>query len=458
MVRVADRATVKASLEGVETAVDRLCSLSLDALSETDLLAVADRLEAVARRSAAIDHRIVARLAAVPPRELGARSTAEVLSRRLRISRREAKARIADAHVVGPRQAMSGEALEPVLPNVAAGVAEGVIGAEHVAVIRKFFDHLPSGVDVETRQAAEADLAAFAGGLTPEQLHQASDRMMMLLDPDGSLSEGDRHRKRSITIGKQGFDGMSPISGWLSPELRAMFDAVLAKLAAPGMCHPDHEHPTVNGTPTEEQITADLRSPGQRHHDAIGVVLREVLSSPKLGKHHGLPITVVISTTLQELESASGFAVTGGGAMLPMSDVIRMARHAHHYLAVFDKCTNVPLYLGRSRRTASPGQRLVLFSRDRGCTFPGCTVAGYWAEVHHVAEWHRDEGGTDVHTMTLACPGDHRLVGQGGWDTRMTDNGRVEWIPPPHLDAGGPRTNQYHHPDRMLKDVEPDIE
>ena len=57
-----------------------------------------------------------------------------------------------------------------------------------------------------------------------------------------------------------------------------------------------------------------------------------------------------------------GHAVTGGGTLLPMSEVIRQASAAHHYLAVFDDHTECPLYLGRSRRLASAAQRIVLYA------------------------------------------------------------------------------------------------
>jgi Domain of unknown function (DUF222) len=85
-----------------------------------------------------------------------------------------------------------------------------------------------------------------------------------------------------------------------------------------------------------------------------------------LGRHNGLPVTIIVSTTLRELESARGSAVTAGGTLLPMADVIRMATHAHHYLTIFDKGTGESLYLGRTRRCASPGQRIMLLSTDRG--------------------------------------------------------------------------------------------
>ncbi|WP_264035279.1 hypothetical protein, partial [Mycobacterium lacus] len=30
------------------------------------------------------------------------------------------------------------------------------------------------------------------------------------------------------------------------------------------------------------------------------------------------------------------------------------------------------------------------------------------------------------------------------------------WIPPPHLDHGQPRTNSYHHPEKLLVDEDED--
>ena len=29
-------------------------------------------------------------------------------------------------------------------------------------------------------------------------------------------------------------------------------------------------------------------------------------------------------------------------------------------------------------------------------------------------------------------------------------DGTTEWIPPPHLDHGQPRTNTFHHPEKLL--------
>ncbi len=240
------------------------------------------------------------------------------------------------------------------------------------------------------------------------------------------------------------------ISGLLTPELRATIEAVLAKLAAPGACNPDDQTPVVDDTPDADAVRRDTRSQAQRHHDGLLAGLRGLLASGELGQHRGLPVTVVVSTTLKELEAATGKGVTGGGSRVPMSDLIRMASNAHHYLALFDGAK--PLALYHTKRLASPAQRIMLYAKDRGCSRPGCDAPAYHSEVHHVTPWtttHR----TDINDLTLACGPDNRLV-EKGWKTRKNAKGDTEWLPPAHLDHGQPRINRYHHPEKIL--CEPD--
>jgi hypothetical protein len=281
--------------------------------------------------------------------------------------------------------------------------------------------------------------------------------LALLLNQDGELpDDAERARRRYLTIDKQGVDGMSRIHGLLDPQARATIDAVFAKLAAPGMCNPDDEAPCVDGAPSDALVKGDARSPGQRNHDALTAMGRAVLASEELGKHNGLPATIIVTAALQDLQSAAGVGVTAGGTLLPMRDVITLASQSNHYLVIYDKHTREPLYCGRAKRFATPGQRVVLHALDGGCTRPGCTAQAYWCQVHHVDGWASDDGPTDVNKLTLACGPDNRLVEQGGWTTRKRKDGRTEWIPPPHLDTGQSRVNDYHHPERYL--VDPDDE
>lgn len=460
--RTPDTEAVMAALDELEVAWDKFASLPVHALGAIQVLEVLDRLETHRRRQPAAEHALVVHLQSqATAREMGAKSWRVVLSSRLGISGSDAGRRIAEAAQLGARRAVTGEPLEPELPGTAAAQARGEIGTEHVTVIRDFMDSLPSDVDPGTRTAAESQLGGLAGGLTPEGLRRAARQLMGYLDQDGTIDdEGEHARKRGLTLGRQELDGMSRITGWIDPELRATLDAVFAKLAAAGYCNPDDANPCVDGVPSQDQVTGDSRTAAQRNHDALRTMCRAMLASGKLGQHNGLPVTVVATATLADLTAAAGRAHTGGGTQLPIPTLIRMAADAHPYLALFHSAREIQLYYGRTRRTASPGQRLVLHALERGCTKPDCTAPPYHCQVHHAERDWQHGGNTDIDELTLACGCDNRLVDgtPTGWTTRKrkSDN-RTEWIPPPQLDRGQNRVNLYHHPEEVLRpdDEEP---
>ena len=233
----------------VDAAWERLAGCKFDALVTGERLALLERLEVQRRRQPAAEHELVNQLRAqATAAELGGR-LAHALADRLRISRAEARRRIGAAEQLGSRTALSGAPMEPVLAATAAAQRAGRIGAEQVGVIRSFVQRLPGWVDVGTRELAEAQLVGLAAGFRPEQVARAAERLAMLLDPDGDYCDEDRARRRGITLGGQGVDGMSSIRGWLTPQLRAGLEAVWAKWAAPGMCNPDDQLPAVDGTP-----------------------------------------------------------------------------------------------------------------------------------------------------------------------------------------------------------------
>ncbi|MEZ0355617.1 HNH endonuclease signature motif containing protein [Mycobacterium sp. SA01] len=442
-------------LDDVLIAWDKAAAQSATDIPAPELLAVLERVERLRRLLPAMEHTVLTQLQSQTSAvDIGAKSWRAVLTHRLGISSADATRRLSDAAELGPRQSLTGEALPPALPATAAAQGRGEIGADHVSVIRSFMDHLPAAVDGATREHAEAQLGGLAGGLTPEALRKLAHQLMAMINQDGILDdERDQARKRGIVVGPQQVDGMSRISGWADPELRAALDATNAKLAAPGYCNPDDETPCVDGTPSERQITGDMRSGAQRTHDALKTVCMAMLSSGQLGQHNGLPVTIVATTTLEQLTSAAGLAHTGGGTYLPMSTVIRLAARAHPYLTVFESPREIKLYYGRTRRTASPGQRLALYAIERGCTKPGCTAPAYHSQVHHAVHDFALGGNTDINELTLACGCDNRMVHTGptGWTTRKRrrDN-KTEWIPPPHLDRGQTRINLYHHPEVLL--------
>jgi hypothetical protein len=439
---------VSDALGALDAAAEVAGALDWDAMPASERLQVLDRLEAVSRRQTATSHDIVASLDRTDDGQLRP-LLPKVIADVLRISLAEARRRVRDAAQLGPRTTLTGERLPPELPSTAKAWHAGRLDRDHLRAIQSFVKELPGHVAPAEAQKAEAFLAEKAEELRPDQLEKVADKLAVTLNPDGTVTDDERARRRGFTwCGRQRPDGMSVGRLVATAQLRAELDAWFAKFAAPGMCNPDDQSPTVTGEPTQDVVDRDSRGYFQRNHDALSALVRGRLGDPTLGQHNGLPVTIIATATLDQLQSGAGHAVTASGAMLPISDLIRMARHAYHYLAIFDSHSSRPLYLGRSKRIATGDQRIVLHGKDRGCTAPGCDVPGYLCEVHHVDEW-SDGGETNVDRLTFACGPHHRLIKPGGWRTRKRKDGNTEWLPPPQLPLRG-GTNSFHHPERLL--------
>jgi hypothetical protein len=432
----------------LDAAVEAVGALDWDSLSTRDRLAALDRLETARRRQFASSHTIVGSLDRNDHGEIGA-ILHKVIADVVRVSLTEARRRMRDAAQLSPRTTLSGQPMPAELPATAKAWDAGLLDGEHLRTIQTFIRDLPDHVPPCEVHKAEAFLAEKATELRPDQLRKVADRLAVTLNPDGKFSDEERALRRGfIWCGGQRADGMSVGKLIAGAQLRAELDAWFAKFAAPGMCNPDDQSPTVTGEPSQDVIDRDTRGHAQRQHDALSALVRGQLGDPKLGRHNGLPVTIIATATLDQLQTAAGHAVTAGGTLLPMGDIIRMAGHAYHYLAIFDSQTECPLYLGRTRRIASADQRIVLHAKDRGCTAPGCNVPGYLCEAHHVDEW-ADGGLTNIDRLTFACGPHHRLIKPGGWRTRKRKSGMTEWIPPPQLPLPG-GTNDYHHPEKFL--------
>jgi hypothetical protein len=131
-----------------------------------------------------------------------------------------------------------------------------------VKIIRKFFTKLPGFVDHDTREAAEAQLAELACGLGPDQLRKAAERLAMILDQDGDLSDADRAKRSYFIKSRQRADGMSEFRGSADPELAALLDAVFAKWAAPGCATPPTKPPVWTANPAPKRSEKTYARPG----------------------------------------------------------------------------------------------------------------------------------------------------------------------------------------------------
>lgn len=108
------------------------------------------------------------------------------------------------------------------------------------------------------------------------------------------------------------------------------------------------------------------------------------------------------------VEATTGTARIPGGPDLPPATAERLACDAQVQLLLSDTQHN-RLYLGRTRRLASPAQIAALTIRDHGrCQFPGCSHTHH-LHAHHIRPWWAG-GRTDIDNLVLLCGFHHRLL------------------------------------------------
>jgi hypothetical protein len=442
----AAREQIAALLDRIDAAYAELREVSSAEVGSVFRVQMAERLENQERTNRGLMYRVFGEIAD-PPDEAGyVATTRDALWARLRIPPNEIKHRMKVAARIRPRRQLSGPPSEPDLPAVASAVKAGAIGQDHLKAIVSAMDKLPSCVSVAERSDVERSLVREARKSDVDIVKNVARLIDEIFNPDGDYDEKDRERRRGMTLGQQGRDGMSRFNGWIDPETRCYVETVTAAVR-PGRHLPDG---TVQETPDE-------RSPAQRCHDGLKLGLKAGIASGGMGQHRGCAVTVIARTTLAELNQAAHAvtdpnvampppARTGGNTALPMRDLIRMAADAIHYLAVFADHSDRPLYLGRQKRIATADQRIICYARDGGCTRPDCVEPGYHSEVHHSPEWAAG-GATDADMLHFACGPDHKLVTDGHWQTEVTDTGRLAWT-----DGTAPaQINRVHHPDELLR-------
>ncbi len=424
-------AAARAELVAAE---QQLLAADLGALSGEQLLELLDVLEVDARRHSAVGCALIAELAdRGVAEEAGYTSAVVLLSERLRIGRREAAGRVRLAADLGPRRALTGERLPARFPWLADAVAEGTVSGRHAAVICTTIDRIPGRVADEQPELVaqvEPTLLGHARALDPDRLAVLARSVASCLDPDGQLAAEQDHQRHCDAILTLRPDGSGRLTASLTGEATAVWQTVLATLSRP-----------VPG----EAGDADRRTPGQRRHDGLLDAGRRLLRSATLPDAGGTPATVLVTLTLDQLETRSGLATTGHGGALSIPAALRLAADAQLVPVVLDS-RGVVLHLGRARRTATAGQRLALSARDRGCSFPSCDRPPDWCETHHVTPWVHG-GPTDLNNLTLLCGFHHREHAKRGWAVHMRD-GLPEWIPPRWIDPTqtGRRNTSHHVP------------
>jgi hypothetical protein len=205
-------------------------------------------------------------------------------------------------------------------------------------------------------------------------------------------------------------NGMLVVDGRLPPEVGQLLVRALEgaqHLLQQGGVSAESSRPEPG--PTRE-------TPAQRRADALGLVCKRALAA--LGTaQRGEPYQVLVHCDAEVLADprAEGACCLDGGPAISGDTARRLSCDAP-VVALVERNGEV-LSVGRKSRRVSTALYRALRSRDRHCSFPGCTRAGQ--QVHHVQHW-ADGGETSAANTVLLCRRCHWLLHEGGFSVQGT--------------------------------------
>ncbi|MGZ4742341.1 MAG: DUF222 domain-containing protein [Oryzihumus sp.] len=286
---------------------------------------------------------------------------------------------------------------------LAEAVRAGTLPARKAAQVLSALAQVRPFVDAQDYEADQHILIPLAVSGTDRELTLATRHLVACAAPerDTAALAAAQHQSRAQHE-RPGAGGVSEFTWRLDPEGAAFVHAAISALGGPA---PEGEAP-------------DTRSPAQRRSDALLTVLQRGMAAAD-----GVPVSaktkVVITLPFDRLRGqVRGLATTLTDDQLTPACVRRLACEADILPMVLGSAGE-PLDLGRTTRLATPAQRLALWHRDGGCTYPGCSIPPTWCEAHHVTHW-CDGGPTDQTNLALLCGRHHTLVHERGLTATVT--------------------------------------
>ncbi|GEK86714.1 HNH endonuclease signature motif containing protein [Microbacterium aerolatum] len=272
-------------------------------------------------------------------------------------------------------------------------------------------------------EAAE-QLVDEAAARTVEELWQQARTIRDLLDPEGAEARYlERFENRSFRT-YRGQDGQKRASMALDDEGDLFIETVMAAALRPRRGGPRF----VDADEKERAaaLTDDPRTNDQLAYDLIMDVIRagaladaeNVFGTRQAGVR--LVQTVDADGKTASVAHSEDYLVSVPGAVAEQ----RICDSGSVTVTV-DSCGN-PLDVGREQRLFTSKQRIALAIRDGGCRWRGCDRPASYCEAHHIDEWDRDKGRTDIDRGILLCRYHHMTLHHGGW--RITRREKEDFV------------------------------
>jgi hypothetical protein len=311
--------------------------------------------------------------------------------------------------------------------SIADGVTSGDLSVDAAESIRKGLGMVDDAVTPTQLRAASELLIGEAKTLDADQLFRRARALRDDLDADGiARREKERRDARYLKIWQQD-DGMYRGSFLLDPESGRFLASTIDQVLSPRRGGPRFVDRAAQAD--AESLLNDARSSDQIAADAlIDIVRLAVDADPGTIFGQRRPAVRVIVTE-ETMHVRSGYGrIEGHPDPVSFETVERYLCDTGVVPIKFDddgQCVNV----GRVQRLFTERQRTGMAVRDGGCRFPGCDRPPSWCEAHHIDEWQRDNGKTNVADGVLLCRRHHLLLHNNHWQISRT--GGAYWLRPP---------------------------
>ena len=405
---------------------------TVTALGDDDLLSTQRVVAEIRRRVDAAAAVLAAEVAHRSRRELGYTGLATRLGAR---TPELLVARVAgtSAREAGVLVRVGALTVEPTPAMAAVGVAvrAGDLSVEAADVIRAGLGEPDDSVSAESLADAVTSLLTEVVSLTLEQLAARAREVRADLDAAHVRDrEQELRDRRYLRIMPQP-DGMTRIAGLLDPESAAVIVAAYDGATSPRRGGPSFVDP--DDIARADAILHDQRSTEQITVDTLVELVRiGTAAAPDtlLGKNKP---AVRIGVAERDLRRHLGSGrIEGQAQPISIDTVEREICDAGIVPVAFDSDGQI-VNIGRGQRRFTHRQRIGLAVRDGGCRFPGCDRPPSWCEAHHINEWYRHGGRTDIADGILLCRHHHLLVHNNDW--RVTrDRADYFAVPPRSLD------------------------
>lgn len=404
-------------------------------LDDRELLDVQRSLAEIRRRVDASSAAVAAEIAHRSRRELGSEGLAQRHGARTPelLVQHVTGASAREAHTmvrVGTILVESALAEPTPLDAVGSAVADGRLTLDAADVIRAGLGSVDASVPTESIAAAAEILVHDATALTVEKLAARARECGAELDEqhvqDRERALRDARYLRLTPVG----DGMTRLSGLLDPESAAIVVSAYDAATSPRRGGPRFVDP--DEIARAERLARDERTTEQIAVDSFVELIRigSTAAPEVVGAQR--PAVRVLVTDHDLARRAGHVVIEGQTAPLSIATAEREICDRGTVPIHFDSAGQV-VNVGREQRRFTPRQRIGLAARDGGCRFPDCDRPPSWTEAHHINEWVRDQGRTDIADGILLCRHHHLLIHDNEW--RVTrELADYHLVPPRSLD------------------------